>query len=120
MDIEGGEYPFFDSLDKQELNKFTQIIIEIHDTIKTKQLYPLLSKLNTIHHLVHIHGNNYSKVYIDGDKILPNVIECTYIRKDNGINRFNTKSFPTELDMPNKLSIKDIVLQNYPYCFSIK
>jgi len=117
MDIEGGEYPFFNSLNKDELNKFNQIVIEIHNTINTKLSHPLLTKLNTTHNLVHIHANNYSKVYVDDDKILPNVIEVTYIRKDYEIDGFNTLRIPTDLDMPNKKKSKDVKLENYPYCF---
>ena len=91
IDIEGGEYPFFSYLDKNHMNKFNQIIIEIHDTINTKKLYPLLNKLKNTHNLVHIQDNNYSYVFINENKtkILPNVIECTYLRKYNEIKGFN-------------------------------
>ena len=60
MDIEGGEYPFFNSLNDIQMLKLKQIVIEIHfpDTLDR---WNILRKISKTHYLIHIHGNNFQK-----------------------------------------------------------
>lgn len=133
MDIEGSEFNWIDSMTIEELNKFSQIVIEIHWPFD-KYRSSMLQKLSETHYLVHIHGNNYcdkdiSKnlpsgrtydgcVIINNNELglesikLPEVFEITYVKKDIfkniEINKI-FKTFPTILDAPNNPKAKDIV-----------
>lgn len=82
MDIEGAEYVWFHSLSASQLLKFREIIIEFHDIHTHPLASDVFQKLHGTHYLVHLHGNNYGGVNLDG---FPNVVEATYIRqKDDG------------------------------------
>ena len=119
MDIEGGEYDWLLSINEKQLNKFKQIVIEIHG-IKSNNFYDsyynkirCLTKLNKTHYLIHAHGNNCASV-IDS---IPDVIELCYINKSyfTSIPRSNKLSLPSSLDFPNKKHKKDIDLNFYPF-----
>jgi len=112
MDIEGGEYPWFSSLNKKHLKKFKQITIEVHEVSEDKLLF--FEKLNKTHYLIHVHGNNYGST----DKSwCPSVLELTYISKDlvPSPPRFNRSALPSPLDFPNKPDTQDINLNFHPF-----
>jgi lipopolysaccharide biosynthesis glycosyltransferase len=129
MDIEGSEFNWLDSMSTEDLNKFNQIIMEIHWPFDTYRA-SMLNKLNTTHYLVHIHGNNYcdrdipkhlpsgrtydGTVTINnnlGIITLPEVFEVTYLKKslfnNNDIKPIEI-NFPTILDFPNNPHSPDI------------
>ena len=106
MDIEGAEYLFLESFKTKDLLRIKQLVIEFHDNTKTK----ILDKLAKTHYLIHIHGNNYRN-HIG---ILPEVFECTYIRKDNHKLK-KSKSINHELDMPNNPDVPEILLDYKPF-----
>lgn len=60
MDIEGGEYSFFNSLNDIQMLKLKQIVVEIHwpDTLDR---WDILRKISKTHYLIHVHGNNFQK-----------------------------------------------------------
>jgi hypothetical protein len=58
MDIEGDEFPFFSSISDIQLNKFKQIVVEIHFPNK-KEHFDIINRIAKTHYLVHIHGNNF-------------------------------------------------------------
>ena len=130
MDIEGSEFNWLGSMSETELEKFSQIVLEVHwpfDIYRSN----MLKKLNKTHYIIHIHGNNYcdrdipkhlpsGRTY-DGTVIinnnimpeikLPEVFEVTYINKklcDNLLVRMNEIKFPTILDYPNNPNATDI------------
>ena len=129
MDIEGSEFNWLDSMSIGDLNKFNQIIMEVHWPFDTYRAN-MLNKLNNTHYLVHIHGNNYcdrdipkhlpsgrtydGTVTINnnlGIITLPEVFEVTYIKKSlfNNIDVNPIKiNFPTILDFPNNPNAPDI------------
>ncbi len=115
MDIEDGEYPWFNYINESLLNKFKQIVIELHWLDKPEFIEKckiLLEKINKTHYLIHIHGNNYGKVF----KKIPTVLEATFVNKREftSIPPLNKTSLPIEnLDYPCNSKAKDILL-NYP------
>lgn len=120
MDIEGSEFDFFNCLQKEEMNKFKQIVVEIHFAHKSKERWETLKKINETHYLVHINGNNNENILIlknNNNIHLPKVFECTYIRKDlyKKEIKMNTYGFPTYLDSPCKKHKPRIKLCGYPY-----
>jgi hypothetical protein len=120
MDIEGGEYPWLSSLSENQLNKFKQIVIEVHGI--TDDSYgsmvhdkiTCLSKLKNTHYIIHVHGNNFGGV-TNG---IPCVVELTYVNKNYFTfpPELNRQEFPVEsLDFPNNTSVPDIKLNYYPF-----
>ncbi len=128
MDIETYEYRWLQTLTKEQLQKFKQIIIEFHfpftpkifpnlDTpLPVEQKMDCLRRLADTHWLIHFHGNNCCGTTEFNGNIVPNVFECTYVRKDAcEILGLNTIPLPTSLDAPNLLHTPDIQLNRYPF-----
>lgn len=120
MDIEGGEYPWLLSLNKESLNKFKQITIEFHGINDDSWGCNYINKLNcfrrlySTHYLIHAHGNNHSSV----TNMIPDVIELTYIRKDYFIEepKLNSNHLPIYgLDFPNNGETVDYSLNFRPF-----
>lgn len=116
MDIEGNEYKYILSLDDTKLCKIKQLVFELHAingnnlygsknevTLFTDMSYDdsylmklnFLKKLSNTHYLIHVHANNGGGHTIIDKKIIPNVIEVAYIRKDLIDNvKLNTQPLP--------------------------
>ena len=90
MDIESAEWEIICSMGVDLLNRFSQIIIEFHglarivDEVLFQEMLTSFRNLNSTHYLINTHANNYEPVKILGGFPLPNVIECTYLRKNEG------------------------------------
>lgn len=120
MDIEGGEYPWIQSLSEEQLQRFGQIVIEFHGITNNGWgcLYgdkiQCLQKLANTHYIVHAHGNNYSHVCND----IPDVIELTYINKklfSDPLTK-NTVALPIRgVDFANNPHVGDYNLNFYPF-----
>lgn len=113
VDIEGAEYDVFANLDDAILKKFRQIVIEFHkltDPSMKEKITTAVSNLNKTHQLVHIHANNWGHYSLCAGKLLPELLECTYVNKDNYQFVDNTRSFPTILDQPNNIRRPDVFL----------
>lgn len=131
MDIEGSEFNWLDSMSETELQKFSQIIIDVHWPFDVYRMN-MLNKLNSTHYIIHIHGNNEcardtppylpsgrthdGTVTINNNLLtqinLPEILEITYINKnicDNTLVELKQLQFPTALDYPNNPYASDIV-----------
>ena len=136
MDIEGGEWDWLECLEQNELNRITQMTIELHFFFNLKkktnhneefaERFKIIEKLNEQFFLMHVHGNNNSNLFKYGGEVYPSVIECTYVNKKcfkNNSKFFvirNIISFPYELDEANNEHIPDInsVLNKPPFKFN--
>jgi hypothetical protein len=127
MDIEGSEFNWLESITIEDLNRFSQIVIEVHWPFDVYRMN-MLKKLNETHYIIHIHGNNYCSRDIpkrlpsgrtfDGtvtiknanlnEIVLPEVFEVTYINKNLGNCDKKHAHFPTSLDYPNNPDAYDI------------
>ena len=109
MDIEGAEWSALANLPDEHLEQFDQIMMEMHDLNnedKMPEFEKALTKLNKTHQLVHIHGNNWEDYTVINGMVMPDVIECTYIKKDlcdfeecdsclpDGLDRANNEKWP--------------------------
>jgi hypothetical protein len=117
MDIEGFELPWVRCLTEEQLNKFSQIVMEFHFPFSDDDKI-VFEKLNKNHVLVHFHGNNCPAGTINFKGIIiPNVFECTYINKKY-VNletlELNDEVIPGKLDMPNCHG-KDIFIDYVPF-----
>jgi len=135
MDIEWDEWEMFLEANKDFLNKFSQMFLEIHlVTIEDKKglspyftnfyknvygkinevmfetHYKVLKKLNDLFYIYHIHANNsLPKVELNGYSFPP-LIELSLVRKDLVKNTNMTNEiFPVKgLDFQNKTDRDDI------------
>jgi glycosyltransferase involved in cell wall biosynthesis len=122
MDIEAHEWKWL--MYTQYLKNIKQMVIEFHGVWdarwsgNTNSLPPgftheCFEKLAETHSIIHVHGNTGGGT-VNG---LPNVIELTYIRRDEHLLEENTQSFPVEgLDFPNGPRDNDFSLKSQPFC----
>lgn len=118
MDIEGGEYPWLDSLADADLSRIAQMVIEFHH-LRQLGRWDLLERLNVTHRLVHIHPNNHAGKS-GGARVagvfIPDIFECTYVRKDLIPHvLWNSHTFPHPLDQKNVPEMEDITLTGPPF-----
>lgn len=118
MDIEGHEWAWLLCLEPQHMLAMKQVVIEVHELWDTcefahvEQKMAALRKLSATHYLVHAHGNNCSEL----KNGLPRVLELTYVRKDVGMQGFNTQPFPIPgLDFPNDTTKQEYSLNAWPF-----
>ena len=117
MDIEGGEYPFFESLAEDSLSRISQIVIEVHEVkFKGENMLKMLMKTHTI---FHAHANN-NKPTAFGD--IPPLLELTFVRNTdvtrmapNYTKMPNTQKFPHDCDVVNIPSKPDIDMNFHPF-----
>ena len=136
MDIEGWEWDWLESLDSDDLSRVTQMVIEFHFVMNLQnsdmteaflKRLKTIEKLNKHFYLMHVHANNWAKMFKYGGQTFPEVIECTFVNKEvyeknpNLFVTLNVRSFPTELDMRNNRNLPDIndILNTAPFKSSI-
>ena len=119
MDIEGAEFPWFNSLSKSQLSKFAQVVVEFHHP-ETESHERVLRNLNSTHYLVHIHGCNFEGYVKHKHVLVPLVFECTYLNKKyfSGLPELNETPFPTALDFADKKTVSDLILTGEPFQFN--
>ena len=106
MDIEGAEWAVFSSLSRGILNRFSQIVVELHRLTQignaetAREVVGVLERLNRSHQCVHVHANNWGWIGLLGGVLLPDTLEVSYVRRAG--HRFipTDRVFPTKLDMP--------------------
>jgi glycosyltransferase involved in cell wall biosynthesis len=131
MDIENFEYEWLLSLEKSDLKRIKQIVIEFHGIDSSDSIYSdskinfidkikALEKINNTHYLIHAHGNvfgsnNQECIY---HRPMPEVIELTFVIKDYFKEKppLNTKKFPfKDLDYSNGLNHSFVINCGYGY-----
>ena len=134
MDIETNEFQWLEIMSNEHLLKCKQIVMEFHfafnnseyaDSIFRHFSYQInmerrincLKKIAETHYLVHFHPNNCCGTVIFNNIEIPNVFECTYIRKDLCKYVYpNKSSIPNpQFDTKNVANVPDIFLQGYPF-----
>ena len=110
MDIEGAEWDVIENLNSSILENFRQMVLELHGMTELsmrQKIISVLSKINEIHQLVWIHGNNYGQAEIAKGLLMPDSIEVLYARKDSYVFSDEAVNLPLQFDMPNDPIIKD-------------
>jgi len=113
MDIETGENDWINGITDEQLNSIKQIVIEIHFDLFEKftpERWNIIQRLSNTHYLVHVHGNNCVSLMSLNGVILPEVIECVYIRKSEFTEYLQQIEFttPHEIDNPNNPGAPDL------------
>jgi len=82
MDIEGSEWPLYATEHTDALKKFGQIIVEFHSFSSTDKHPEYLKAVKNIldagFRVVHLHGNNWERMYHYDDLQIPEVLEVTF------------------------------------------
>jgi len=121
MDIEGAEWDILDKLPNECLNKFSQVVIELHDfeEFYNKDWYErakrVLEKLSSMFKVVHVHGANTGRLAVFSNLPFPTVIEITWANKSIYKFEESDEIFPTELDAPTDPNFADIFLGNFRF-----
>jgi len=108
MDIETAEYRVVESLFKTK-GTIVGMAVEFHKLDKYSKEFDRIIELALKNfHIAHIHGNNYSKTFLENN--FPTTVEITFIHK-NFIKhsiRVSKKKYPIDgLDQPNRFSKPD-------------
>ena len=104
MDIEGAEWEVFEELSAEDLLRFSQIIVELHEVHLHVYKYALLSKIRRTHTPIHVHYNNYVRDVILSQRnsliYSGSLIEVSYVRTCDHTFAPCRDYFPTALDRP--------------------
>ena len=128
MDIETFEFRWIHSLNEEHLKKIKQMVIEFHFPftqtgfthldveISIKDKMSVFEKISRTHKLIHFHPNNCCGTTLYENTIVPNVFECTFLRKDvDDSTELNTETIPSSLDVKNVIHNPEIYLNHTPF-----
>lgn len=105
IDIEGGEWDFFAKISREDISRFRQIVVELHDIHTSPEKYAVLEKIRATHTPIHFHYNNnvLDSVFITSPGFIynPHVVEISYVRNDVCDFREDGGYYPSRLDFPN-------------------
>ena len=110
IDIEGDEYLILSSISDENLKKIRILVIEFHDLRYLRNYFffktfeKIISRLNQIFYVCHLHVNNSSEVKNIGGFNIPDMLEITLIRKDR-VNFFSG----VYAEIPHKLDRKTVL-----------
>ena len=107
IDVEGAEWTSLRNLPKDELSRYSQIAIEMHNLSRISDdeyfssVVDVLQSLSASHVPVHLHANNYAPLNCYGNYWFPDAIEVTYVRRDSLLQFTDRTSVASPLDEPN-------------------
>lgn len=115
MDVEGAEWDVLCNSDSNIFNKFSQIVLELHDMNKKEnheKIVKALQNLNKTHALINMHGNNWQGYEICDGFSIPDALEVTYINKmEYGhLLKPYTAFLPADADEKNTDKYSEIIL----------
>lgn len=121
LDVEGAEWDVLANIEEKTLRHFSQIVLEYHGLVSNSgkiaqdKLLPSLEKINTTHRLIHLHGNNMGPYIKWGNKLFPDALEATYVRRGLPYILWSEEqvTLPVALDEANDPYRKDLILGNW-------
>ncbi len=118
MDIEGSEFGWINNIPKKLLKNIKQIAIEYHYPLQSTYTWDAINRLNWSHFLIHLHPHpncGYQELILNNSTnlIMPNVVECTYIRRE--FLEYSSDEIPGPLDKQNQITDAEKKLTGYPY-----
>ena len=87
IDIEGAEWEAFDAATADDLRRVAQIVGEFHgfsnaaDRNWRDRAERVMTKLNEVFQIVHLHGNNWQPLEVVSNVAFPNVIELAFANR---------------------------------------
>jgi hypothetical protein len=106
MDVEGAEWAALATAPAGVMERFSQIVIEVHGPLAGSVLDAVRNVLvarylRRTHRVVHVHANNYAPAEsFDGIRV-PNVLELSYFRRTRATFRPSRDALPSVEDLPN-------------------
>jgi len=108
VDIEGAEYDVFEN---SKFSAFSVLVFEIHwlekvfYSDKINKLENLIQILLAEHEIVHVHANNWGKLFNFANIVLPDIVELTLVRRIDLASLSNktkqgSQDFPCRPDFP--------------------
>jgi Methyltransferase FkbM domain len=123
MDVEGAEFSVFSTVSEAVLQKFEQIVVEVHGVERIADegfratFIQIFEKINRYFTLFHVHANNHDGPdtfhFVDGMPVAC-ILELSYIRSDRVNRRASQTVYPTVLDYPN-VAQRDKLMWFYPF-----
>ena len=101
MDVEGYEWDVFNNADLDTLNRFDQIVVELHGLLEFENKEKILGALERIastFFTVHVHANNWGDVDYEGNLVMPTMLEVTFVNKNAWNCRKSEKILPILID----------------------
>ena len=120
-DIEGSEWLVLRQTPSRILRQFKQIVLELHNMSflssfdHAENVRAAICNLVSGHRVVHVHANNYAPWAVVGGIPIPNVLELTLARIDEGDFSVSDEVFPTSLDMPCHGEKSDFYLGRFEF-----
>jgi hypothetical protein len=117
MDVEGAEWSAISSLEDDELAAYRQVVVEMHDfsrladPARSAEVLRTLRMLAVGHVPVHIHANNYSRLLKFDDDWFPDVVEVSYVRRDQAGEARPAVRVRSPLDGPSDPRVEEIDLE---------
>jgi hypothetical protein len=121
MDVEGAEWPMLAATRSLLLNRFEQIVLEIHGLARLDhklwhtRITNGLRRLRATHTLVHVHANNQAPPLMVQGFPVSNLLELTWVRSDLIQPAPSRTLYPTALDEPNARRSPDTLLWFHPF-----
>lgn len=120
-DIEQHEWAVFEAMPNAIVRQFRQIVMEVHclgriaDMSYAHRVRAAVENLTMHHKLVHVHANNFAPWSVVGGVPVPDVLEITLVRDDQGEFSASDEIFPGPLDMPCYTLAADHYLGRFVY-----
>jgi hypothetical protein len=116
IDVEGAEWEAFDAIVTADLRRIAQLVGEFHGFSNAAnsnwrdRAMRVLTKLNDVFQIVHLHGNNWSPLNVIANVPFPDVIELTFANRSMYQFQDEIEIYPTSIDRPNHPDRPDIFL----------
>jgi len=112
IDVEGAEWPVFAEEPMENLKKFREIIVEFHELKQVAQHPSFLKAVSNILRagfvVEHIHGNNNGGQAFLGERMIPNVLEVTYLQRPGSAPKCLDHSTLLPEDAKNNAKMPDL------------
>jgi hypothetical protein len=121
IDIEHDEWDVFDACSDADLQAFSQILVEFHSFAQAidrnwlARATRVLSKLNRIFAVAHVHANNWTGLSNVSNVYLPETLEVSYVNRSRYNVTPSQTTFPTPIDQPNNPLLPDLYLGTFHF-----
>ena len=120
-DIEGYEWGALRHVSRRTLEKFSQIVLELHwlhmlgEPENINNIESTLLNVMATHSVAHVHANNYTGFNTISGFPVPETLELTFAIKNRWPATPSDESFPTALDQPCNPSAADLFLGRFDF-----
>ena len=117
LDVEGAEWASLEATPPAAMARVSCLVVEFHGLdhllvdAEWQRIVTVLERLENTFSLVHIHANNAGTTFRAAGRLVPSIVECTYVHRSLvGPCEPAPGPWPTALDAPNLPAHPDIEL----------